>query len=58
MKKTGGIRLAKMIADGKIKRGGLFIDTYNQSVSEIAGTIQVGIDFRNIYYVTQVYETR
>lgn len=55
--KTGGVRLAQMIADGKIDRGGLFIDTYNQTTSDIAGTIQVGIDFRNIYYVTQVNET-
>lgn len=56
--KTGGVRLAKMLADGKIDRGGLFIDTYNQTVSRIAGTIQVGIDFRNLYYVSQICETK
>ena len=54
--KTGGVRLAQMIERGQINRGGLFIDCYNQTVSTIAGTIQVGIDFRNIYYVTQIVE--
>ena len=32
--KTGGVRLAQMIEDGKIDRGGLFIDTYNQTTRQ------------------------
>ncbi len=53
-KKTGGKRLAKMLQDGKITRPYLWIDTYNQVVSDIAGTICCGVDFRNEHYVTVI----
>lgn len=37
----------------KINRPYLFIDTYNQRVIDnISGTILVGIDFRNMTYVS------
>lgn len=54
--KTGGIRLAQMIRDNKIPyRGGVWIDTYNQTIDEdIAGTILCGIDFRGMHYVTTI----
>lgn len=49
--KTGGVRLQRMMH--KINRPYLFIDTYNQRVIDnISGTILVGIDFRNMTYVS------
>ena len=52
--KTGGKRLEKMLREGKIPcRGGVWIDTYNQTTDEdTAGTICCGVDFRNEIYVT------
>lgn len=36
-------------------QGGAWIDVYNQSISyDIAGTIQTGISFRNLYFVTEM----
>ena len=55
--KTGGKRLMETIERGLPMRNGLWIDTYNKTWSDIAGTILTGVDFRNMYYVTQVYET-
>lgn len=48
----------KMIAEGKIpNKGGVFIDTYNQSINEdIAGTITTRINAGNMVYVTDLYE--
>lgn len=55
--KTGGKRLAVTIEKGVIAfRNGQWIDTYNMASSDIAGTILTGVDFRNMYYVTQVIE--
>ena len=58
--KTGGVRLEKLVDSGKLPfRGGIFLDTYNQRYCEgFSGTILTGIDFRNMYYVTQVCETK
>lgn len=50
--KTGGVRLEKMIRHGQINKPYLWIDTYNQITSDIAGTIMVGVDFRNQFYVS------
>jgi hypothetical protein len=50
--KTGGKRLAWLLQSGKIDRPYLWIDTYNQLVSDIAGTIYCGVDFRNNHYVS------
>ena len=50
--KTGGKRLAELLQSGKIDRPYLWIDTYNQLVSDIAGTIHCGVDFRNNLYVS------
>lgn len=37
----------------KVDRPWLFIDTYNQCVRDnIAGTILIGIDFRNMHYIS------
>lgn len=56
--KTGGKRLEETIDRGVIAfRNGQWIDTYNKTSSEIAGTILTGVDFRNMYYVTQAIET-
>ena len=46
-------RLRTMIDKGIIPaRPGVWIDCYNQTTSDIAGTILSGIDYRNIYFVT------
>lgn len=47
-------RLVKMIREGRIPiRGGVFIDAYNQSISEeIAMTITTRVDASNSVYVT------
>jgi len=56
--KTGGKRLAATIEKGVIAfKSGQWIDTYNMASSDIAGTILTGVDFRNMYYVTQAIET-
>ena len=56
--KTGGKRLEETIDRGVIAfRNGQWIDTYNKTSSEIAGTILTGVDFRNMYYITQAIET-
>ena len=39
---TGGKRLQRMLP--KIDRGGLWIDTYNQCVNDIAGTIKARVN--------------
>lgn len=55
--KTGGRRLQETIDKGVIAfKSGQWIDTYNMVSSSIAGTILTGVDFRNMYYVTQVIE--
>lgn len=37
----------------KVNKPYLFIDTYNQrTIDNIAGTILVGIDFRNMHYIS------
>lgn len=48
-------RLARMIDNGLIPdKGGVWIDAYNQSVSEdVAGTITTRIDSSNHYWVTE-----
>lgn len=57
--KTGGIRLKKLLDSGKVPfKNGIYLDTYNCKCSSIAGTILTGIDFRNMYYVTKVCETK
>ena len=55
---TGGKRLAKMIHDGKINKAYLWVDTYNQLVSEIAGTITCGVDFRGHTFITENYDEK
>ena len=51
--KTGGKRLARLIRGGAINRPYLWIDTYNQCVRDnVCGTIMMGVDFRNMYYVS------
>ena len=46
-------RLANMLKEGIIPhRDGVWIDCYNQSVSDIAGTILAGITDKNHYFVT------
>ena len=53
MEKTGGVRLQKIIADGKIYQPNMWIDCYSDyAVPDIANTVTVGIDFRNIYYIS------
>ena len=49
-KATGGKRLASMVS--KIDRAYLWIDTYNQRVDDIAGTIKARIDGNCMYYVS------
>lgn len=44
--------MKKLLESGKVNRPYLWIDTYNQCVSDIAGTITIGVDFRNGYYVS------
>lgn len=48
---TGGKRLQTMLH--KINRGGLWIDTYNQSVSDIAGTIKARVNTNCMYFVSE-----
>lgn len=52
---TGGKRLQRMLP--KIDRGGLWIDTYNQCVNDIAGTIKARVN-ANLYFVSDEYEPR
>ena len=47
---TGGKRLQRMLP--KIDRGGLWIDTYNQCVNDIAGTIKARVN-SNLYFVSE-----
>jgi len=49
-KATGGKRLALM--EHKIDRPYLWIDTYNQRVDDIAGTIKARIDGNCMYFVS------
>lgn len=49
-KATGGKRLASMMC--KIERPYLWIDTYNQRVDDIAGTIKARIDGNCMYFVS------
>ena len=56
--KTGGVRLAQLKQTGKIDRPYLWIDTYNQLVSDIAGTIHCGVDFRNNLYVSVMADNK
>ena len=48
---TGGKRLQTMLH--KINRGRLWIDTYNQRVSDIAGTIKARINTNCMYFVSE-----
>ena len=50
--KTGGKHLAELLSSGKIDRPYLWIDTYNQLVSDIAGTIHCGVDYLNNHYIS------
>lgn len=47
---TGGKRLQRMLP--KIDRGGLWIDTYNQCVNDIAGTIKARVN-SNLYFISE-----
>lgn len=51
-KPTGGKRLEKMLRGGQIRHPYLWIDTYNQLTSEIAGTIKARIDTNSMYFVS------
>lgn len=51
-KPTGGKRLKSMIQ--KIDRPYLWIDTYNQRVDSIAGTIKARINNNCMYFVSVV----
>ena len=53
-KATGGVRLESMLH--KIDRPYLWIDTYNQCVNEIAGTLKARIDSNCMYFVSVPYE--
>lgn len=53
---TGGKRLQRMLP--KIDRGGLWIDTYNQCVNDIAGTIKARVNANCMYFVSDEYEPR
>ncbi len=50
--KTGGVRLKTMLQRGMIDRAWLWIDTYNQCVNEVAGTIKARIDSNCMYFVS------
>ena len=52
--KTGGVRLESMIAARQINKPWLWIDTYNQVVNDIAGTIKARIDTNCMYFVSVV----
>lgn len=43
----------KKLLETKLIKGGQFLDCFNQSVSDIAGTIKTTIDHSNEYYVTE-----
>ncbi len=48
-------RLVQLLESGKVPyERGIFLDCYNQSVSDIAGTITTRIDHSNNYFVTDV----
>ena len=49
-KATGGKRLASMMS--KIDKAYLWIDTYNQRVDDVAGTIKARIDGNCMYYIS------
>lgn len=49
-KATGGVRLEHMLK--KIDRPFLWIDTYNQCVNDLAGTIKSRIDSNCMYFVS------
>ena len=52
-KATGGVRLAKMLrGGGQIASAFIWIDTYNQLVSDIAGTITTRVDGACQYFVS------
>lgn len=52
-KATGGVRLQRMLH--KIDGGGQWIDTYNQRVDDIAGTIKARINSNCMYFVSDEY---
>lgn len=54
--KTGGVRLSRMLQEGKINKPFLWIDTYNQRVDGIAGTIKARIDSNCMYFVSVLDE--
>lgn len=55
---TGGVRMLAMIEKGTIPfSGGVFIDTYHQSVGVLAGTIRTTVDSSSLHFVTQCVET-
>ncbi len=50
-------RLIQLLESGEVPcEGGIFLDCYNQTVSEIAGTITTRIDASSNYFITDVYE--
>lgn len=55
---TGGVRMATVIEDGKIRcKGGQCIDLYNQQVhDDVFVSITTRVDTSNLYFVTQVIE--
>lgn len=55
---TGGVRMANVINEGKIRcKGGQCIDLYNQQVHDgIFVSITTRIDTSTLYFVTQVVE--
>lgn len=48
--KTGGVRMRSMLC--KVTKPYLWIDTYNQCVNDIAGTIKARIDSNCMYFVS------
>ena len=50
--------MQQMIDNGIPFKGGVYLDTYNQTYNEkVFGTIKARIDQNNMYFVTQVQET-
>lgn len=49
----GNKRLENLLKSGKVPiKGGVWLDAYNQAVSDIAGTITVGVSYRCQTFVT------
>ena len=43
----------KKLIEKQVIRGGQWLDCYNQSVSDIAGTIRTTVDHSNMFFVTE-----